>query len=145
MEGSTRCAKIRRAFERYSVLSQPFDDLFKKHGITSAQYNALRILRGHGKPVSVYQIGEQMVTRKSDLPRLVDRLVSQGFAEKNRCESDRRVVWVTLTKKGKTLLKRIDVPLDELHRDQLKHLSREQLTQLSELLWLARNPDAQLD
>lgn len=126
----------------HSVLSQTFDELFKKYGITSVQYNALRILRGHGKPVSVYQIGEQMVTRQSDLPRLVDRLVSLGFAEKERCQNDRRVMWVTLTKKGSALLKRIDDPLDELHRDQLKHLSREQLKQLSDLLWLARNPDA---
>ncbi|MCC9600962.1 MarR family transcriptional regulator [Stieleria sp. JC731] len=129
----------------FSALNQPFDELFKEHGITSAQYNALRILRGHGKPVSVYQIGEQMLTRQSDLPRLVDRLVSLGFAEKNRCEKDRRVVWVKLTRKGTSLLKRMDEPLDNLHREQLKHLSREQMKQLSDLLWLARNPDASSD
>jgi DNA-binding MarR family transcriptional regulator len=126
----------------FSALSQPFDEMFKEHGITPVQYNALRILRGHGKPVSVYQIGEQMVTRQSDLPRLVDRIVALGFVEKKRCEEDRRVMWVTLTRKGKALLKRLDEPLDELHREQLKHLSREQVKQLSDLLWLARNPEA---
>lgn len=125
----------------YSALTQPFEDLFKEHGITPVQYNALRILRGHGQPVSVYQIGEQMLNRQSDLPRLVDRLVSLGYAEKNRCENDRRVMWVKLTRKGSALLKRIDNPLDDLHREQFKHLSREQLTQLSHLLWLARNPE----
>lgn len=129
----------------FSVLSQPFEVLFKGHGITPVQYNALRILRGHGKPVSVYQIGEQMVTRQSDLPRLVDRLVSLGFAEKSRCENDRRVMWVTLTSKGKALLKRMDEPLDTLHREQMKHLSKQQLKQLSELLCLARNPRENTD
>lgn len=126
----------------FSVLSQPFDELFKEHGITPVQYNALRILRGHGEPVSVYRIGEQMLTRQSDVPRLVERLVSLGFAEKKRCEKDRRVVWVTLTKKGKTLLKRLDEPLDTLHREQLKHLSRKQLKELSDLLTLARKSSA---
>ena len=129
----------------FSALSQPFDELFKEYGVTPVQYNALRILRGHGKPVSVYQIGEQMLTRQSDLPRLVDRLVSLGFAEKKRCENDRRVMWVTLTKKGTALLNRMDKPMDDLHREQLKHLSREQMKQLSDLLWLARNPDATSD
>lgn len=129
----------------FSVLSQPFETLAKEHGITPVQYNALRILRGHGKPVSVYQIGEQMVTRQSDLPRLVDRLVSLGFAEKSRCENDRRVMWVTLTSKGKALLKRMDEPLDTLDREQLKHLNKQQLKQLSELLCLARNPGENAD
>ncbi|MEW4452020.1 MarR family transcriptional regulator [Bremerella sp. JC817] len=127
----------------FAVLSQPFEELFKEYGITPVQYNALRILRGHGGPVSVYQIGEQMLTRQPDLPRLVDRLVTLGFAEKNRCENDRRVVWVTLTRKGKALLKKIDAPLDQLHQDQLKHLTRDQLKTLSDLLFLARNPTAQ--
>lgn len=126
----------------FSILRQPFDDLFKEYGVTPVQYNALRILRGHGKPVSVYQIGEQMVTRQSDMPRLVDRIVLLGFAEKKRCENDRRVMWVTLTRKGKALLNRMDQPLDDLHREKLKHLSREQVRQLSDLLWLARNPEA---
>lgn len=126
----------------FSILRQPFDDLFKEYGVTPVQYNALRILRGHGKPVSVYQIGEQMVTRQSDMPRLVDRIVLLGFAEKKRCENDRRVMWVTLTRKGKALLNRMDHPLDDLHREKLKHLSREQVRQLSDLLWLARNPEA---
>ncbi len=126
----------------FSVLSADFDRFFKEHGVTAAQYNALRILRGHGKPVSVYQIGEQMVTRQSDMPRLVDRLVGLGFAEKKQCEKDRRVMWVSLTSQGRALLKRIDAPLDQLHRDQLKHFTKQQLQQLNELLFLARNPAA---
>lgn len=126
----------------FSLLSQDFEQLFKQFGVSSVQYNALRILRGHGQPVSVYQIGEQMIARQPDLPRLVDRLVAMEFAEKTRCENDRRVTWVSLTRKGRALLKKIDAPLDQLHRDQLQHMSRAQLQQLSELLYLARNPTA---
>ena len=123
-----------------SVISAQYEQLFKAHGISTVQYNALRILRGHGKPVSVYKIGEQMITRQSDIPRLVDRLVGLGFAEKKQCQEDRRVYWVSLTKKGQNLLQKIDEPLNQLHRDQFKHLSKTQLKQLNELLYLARNP-----
>lgn len=124
----------------FSVLNHDMDQFFKPYGITPVQYNALRILRGHGKPVSVYQIGEQMVTRQPDLPRLVDRLVAMELATKKRCQNDRRVMWVSLTPKGRALLKKIDKPLDRLHQDQLSHLAPEQLQQLSVLLCLARKP-----
>lgn len=125
----------------YSVLSDQVHALIKQHGLSAPQYNALRILRGHGKPVSIYQIGEQMVTRQPDMPRLIERLEKQGFASRERCETDRRVVWVSLTKKGKSVLKQIDAPLDELHRDQLQHLSEKQMKTLSQLLVKARRPE----
>jgi len=126
----------------FNLLSSRFSRFFKEHELTEPQYNVLRILRGHGTPVSVYQIGDEMITRQSDMPRLIERLTARGLVTKTRCENDRRVIWVNLTKSGKSLLKKIDKPLIELHRQQLSHLSREQLTQLSHLLWLARHPDA---
>ena len=124
----------------YNLLSSRFNQFFKEHDLTGSQYNVLRILRGHGTPVSVYQIGDEMITRQSDMPRLIERLEARALVTKTRCENDRRVIWVNLTKSGKALLKKIDKPLIELHRQQLCHLSQEQLSQLSLLLWLARHP-----
>ena len=125
----------------YGMLATRFNQFFKEQNLTAPQYNVLRILRGHGTPVSVYQIGEEMITRQSDMPRLIERLEATGLVTKTRCENDRRVMWVNLTKTGKALLKKIDQPLDELHRQQLGHLNSEQLAQLSHLLWLARHPE----
>lgn len=126
----------------YSVLNDQLQLILKSFGLTGPQYNALRILRGHGTPVSINQIGDEMITRQPDMPRLIDRLVTTELVSKRRCDVDRRVVWVTLTKKGATLLKQIDAPLDAKHREQFKHLKPEQLDQLNELLWLARHPDS---
>ncbi|MEO1618009.1 MAG: MarR family transcriptional regulator, partial [Planctomycetota bacterium] len=58
----------------YAFITGPFDELFGQHGITPIQYNVLRILRGHGTPVSVGQIRDELVTGHPDVPRLVDRL-----------------------------------------------------------------------
>ncbi len=126
----------------YVVLTTRYHQFFKEYELTSPQYNVLRILRGHSTPVSVYQIGDEMITRQSDMPRLIERLEARGLVTKTRCENDRRVIWVNLTKIGKALLKRIDRPLNELHGKQLGHLTTEQLSQLSHLLWLARHPQA---
>ena len=39
-----------------------FARLFREFGLTSSQYNVLRILRGEGKPLPVLEVAERMVT-----------------------------------------------------------------------------------
>ena len=127
----------------FSVLNNLFNQLFKRHGLTQPQYNAMRILQGHGGRVSIYQIAEEMITPQSDMPRLIERLESRAFVTKTRCKKDRRVVWVELTDDGKAILNQIAEPLSDLHRQSLSHLSEEQLDQLNKLLYAARHPNAE--
>lgn len=122
----------------YEYLAGGFARLFKKHGLSDPQYNALRILRGGGKPLQVYQIAERMVTPQTDITRLVDRLEKTGFVKRQRCGDDRRVVWVTLTEKGKAVLKKLDGPVMELHQTQFGHLSKRDVRTLSQLLFRSR-------
>ena len=125
----------------YEALAGEFDRLFKTHGLSSPQFNALRILRGHAEPMQVYQIAELMVTPQTDITRLVDRLEQAGFVSRERCGEDRRVVWVTLTAAGKNVLKKLDGPVKELHERQFQHFGRRELATLSQLLFKARHPD----
>jgi DNA-binding MarR family transcriptional regulator len=123
-----------------AVLTGEAEHLLKEHGITGPQYNALRILRGEGQPMQVYQIAERMVTPQSDITRLVDRLEKSGLVTRERCGDDRRVVWVTLTAAGKSIVKKLDRPLVELHDRQFQHLSQRDLKTLNELLFRVRHP-----
>ena len=100
----------------YESLAGDFDRLFKEHGLSSPQYNALRILRGEGQPMQVYQIAERMVTPQTDITRLVDRLEVAGFALRERCGDDRRVVWVTLTAAGKVRSQETRPPRERVAR-----------------------------
>lgn len=82
---------------------------FKKYGITGAQYNILRILRGqHPRPASVNLLKERMLDKMSDASRLVDRLKSKGLVEREICPDDRRKVEVKITEKGMVLLSDMD-------------------------------------
>lgn len=108
--------------------------------LTFAQYNVLRILRGAGRNgLSCREISERMVTRDSDITRLLDRLESRGWVERVRDARDRRVIVARITKKGVALLKELDEPVARAHKKQLKHMSRAQLKTLAELLQLARD------
>jgi len=128
-----------------SVLDADIAALFKARGLSEATYNALRILRGEmqagaaGVPCQV--IGERLISRVPDVTRLIDRLEESGLAKRARTTQDRRIVLVSITKKGLALLESLDKPLMELHKRMLRHMSREELTELNRLLVKARHPE----
>jgi len=115
-----------------------FGKLFRDFGLTNSQYNVLRILRGEGRPLPCLEIAERMVQVVPAMTGLLDRLEKQGLIARNRCTEDRRVVYVELTVAGKKLLDQLDVPVDELHRRLVGHLTPEELRRLSRLLEKAR-------
>jgi len=111
---------------------------FRGYGLTSSQYNVLRILRGEGKPLPSLEIAERMIQVVPAITGLIDRLEKQGLVERKRCEEDRRIVYVELTTKAGKLLEQIDSPLSALHKALLGHLTRTELNDLSRLLEQAR-------
>ena|SRR3982750_4502666 len=122
-------------------LKAGFNDLFKSRDLTGAQYNVLRILRGAGKKgISCREIGERMISRDSDITRMLDRLEARGLITRERQIDDRRVVLTFITETGLSMLKDLDRPVRSLHKDQLGHLSERELTSLSRLLKKARSP-----
>lgn len=122
-----------------SLLEAEFTRLFKRHGLSHATYNTLRILRGHHPAgVRTQTIGEQLITHVPDVTRLVDRLVNEGLARRAGDPEDRRVVLVHITPAGLRLLARLDEPVLALHRRQLGHMNQTDLRTLSRLLVAAR-------
>lgn len=121
-------------------LTADFSRLFKEHGISESQYNALRILRGAGEALPCLEVAARMITQLPDITRLVDRLEGSGLAERERIAEDRRVVLVRITKRGLKVLEELDEPVLALHREQLGHLTREELATLNRLLVKARQP-----
>lgn len=114
-------------------------NLLKPHGLTSAQYNVLRILRGAGPDgLRCADVSERLVTRDPDVTRLLDRLEAAGLVSRARNDRDRRVITAALTSAGAALLAELDDPIDQLHRTQLGHMPQATLRQLSALLEEAR-------
>jgi DNA-binding MarR family transcriptional regulator len=110
-------------------------EVLKVAGVTAAQYNVLRILRGAGEGgLACSEIGERMVTRDSDITRLLDRMEKSSLVSRMRDTDDRRVVKAHITKGGLDILAELDTPVMDLHRRQLGHLSEEKLKKLLALL-----------
>ena len=115
-----------------------FGRLFREYDLTHSQYNVLRILRGERKPMPCLEIGDRMIQVVPAMTGLLDRLEKQGLVQRERCTEDRRVVYVDLTDAARELLKSMDDPVTELHKQLLGHLTQAELKELSRLLEKAR-------
>jgi DNA-binding MarR family transcriptional regulator len=121
-------------------LMAEFAELIKPHELSPEQYNVLRILRAAGDPgLASGKITERMLTREPDMTRLLDRLEKRNLIRRDRDASDRRIVRAIITDPGLTLLAALDDAILELHHRQLKHINRDKLKLLGELLESARN------
>jgi DNA-binding MarR family transcriptional regulator len=116
-------------------LSQEAELLIKSHGLTAAQYNVLRILRG-AEPEGLLcrGISERMISRDPDMTRLLDRMEKRDWITRQRQKDDRRVIKTRVTHAGLALLKNLDQPVRELHKGQFRHMSGPRMKALAELL-----------
>lgn len=121
-----------------ALLSNEFKQLFRPFGLSHEKYNVLRILAGENRPMQIYEIADMMIAPRTDISRLIERLFQSDLISRERCENDGRVVWVQLTIKGKSILKKIAKPLDDLHASQFTTLRKNELVTLNELLFKAR-------
>lgn len=115
----------------------------RKWGLSSTQYNVLRILRGaqpHGLTCSA--IGSRMITAEPDITRLLSRLKALKVIRQKRDPHDRRVVWTQITEAGLDLLRKMDPTINRLPGELLGHLDGAELAELIRLLELARKPNA---
>ncbi|RKF03111.1 DNA-binding MarR family transcriptional regulator [Tenacibaculum lutimaris] len=112
-------------------VSSKENEFFKQYSISSQQFNILRILRGAKKAIKVQTIKDRMIERAPNATRLMDKLCEKDLISRIRCEHDRRVVYIDITKKGESLLEEID---KNLHLDFINNLTEEEATQLSNLL-----------
>ena len=106
-----------------------------KHDLSMPQFNILRILRGAKEPISVNAVKDRMVERSPNTTRLMDKLIEKKLIERVRCESDRRVVYVSITESGLNVLEAIDID-PEIDRllDISGNLTDEEAEMLSNLL-----------
>jgi DNA-binding MarR family transcriptional regulator len=117
------------------ILAGQAEQLMKASGVTGAQYNVLRILRGAGpEGLPCNGISERMISRDPDMTRMLDRMESRQWITRERQTEDRRVVKARITEEGLKLLKKMDAPVRELHKQQFAHMSATRQKTLLELI-----------
>jgi DNA-binding MarR family transcriptional regulator len=118
-----------------AVLDHHLSEALKPHGITTTQYNVLRILRGAGqKGLCGREVAERLVSRVPDVSRLLDRTEELGLITRERDAQDRRHVTARITEKGLGLLDRATPDLEAVERQRFGRMDPEGLQRLIDAL-----------
>jgi len=108
-------------------------------GVTSTQYNVLRILRGaQPQGLTCSAIGSRMIAAEPDITRLLARMKAIKLIRQRRDRQDKRVVWTQISESGLALLQEMEPVILRLPGELLGHVSQAELTELIRLLELVR-------
>lgn len=117
------------------VIRRHMAALIEPQGITTQQYNVLRILRGAGpEGLPTLEIAERMIEQAPGITRLLDRLEAKLLVQRERCPTDRRQVTCRITAQGLALLAAMDPAIDQADVDLVSGLAESEQRQLVRLL-----------
>lgn len=118
-----------------SVISRIMSRIVEPYGLSLAQYNALRIIRGAGNPgIPTLAIRERMLDQGTTITRLLDKLEAAGYIERERSLPDRRQVICRASTEGKALLDEVNPLIDDADDEVMASLTPRRLEQFIELL-----------
>ncbi len=115
-------------------LKNSFSTMLKNHDLTMEQYNVMRILKGmHPEQMCVKDIGSRIIEKSSNVPRIIDKLVTKKLAKRTTSKVDKRETLVSLTDKGISVLEQANKVIDNA-TEEIKGLNEIESKMLNELL-----------
>jgi DNA-binding MarR family transcriptional regulator len=120
------------------LLRRKVEEVCGAEGITSQQYNVLRILRGARGPLPTMEISDRMVETAPGITRLICTLEQSGYIRREQWPGDRRQVLCQITPAGLRVLDKLDGPMDQLDDATTGTLTNEQVQSLLDALDLIR-------
>ncbi len=127
-EISETVQSLRRIFKAIQDYSQEVSGRF---GITGPQLWALKTIAEH-EALALGDLSKKMYLHPSTVTGVVDRLEAKGYVVRERNREDRRVVKVSLTDKGKDLVKTAPNPVQGKMIYGLRNLESEELRTIYE-------------
>lgn len=115
------------------LLRQRIDAKSSQIGLTFSECLAVFKLY-YEKANTVAELARSCTQDTGGMTRLLDKLETKGFCQRQRSETDRRVVNIVLTEKGLQLAKEIPATLWEVQRLAFKDFSDEEEAQLKSYL-----------
>lgn len=120
-------SNLRKIIKAVDIYSSKLRD---SSGISSSQLSCLLTLDSTG-PISLSTLSNKVSLSPSMITSIVDQLESKKMVERKRHASDRRVILIELTEKGKKTLKSAPVSFQKFLIDSLSALPEEEKLELN--------------
>lgn len=126
----------------YALLYRKMEEYFQDHELTPVKFNTLLLIKhlGGKKGLSQNEICHHLIVSPSNITRLIDRLIADGFVERNLSLADRRVKLIKITKRGSDTLDKLFHGYGEMIQQSVYVLERSEVEQLALLLlkWFSK-------
>ena len=83
---------------------------FQQWDLSPSQFNILNLLRGSSEGLTQIDLSRELITHRSNITGLIDRLEKRSLVQRRTSPFDRRVWRVSLTKEGTELIREILPP-----------------------------------
>lgn len=91
-----------------SLLSLKGADLFRRFGLTEAQFNVLFSLKYKEKVWTQSDLGKRLVVTRASVTSVLDKLETKGLVARQAVEGNRRIYHVDLTPSGRALIDEVE-------------------------------------
>ncbi|MBC8322938.1 MAG: MarR family transcriptional regulator [Candidatus Marinimicrobia bacterium] len=114
-------------------MKKMLDSRLSEFNVTSSQASVLNTLSNFdGLPLS--DVGKSVHLDKPAITGLADRMENDGLVERRRTSSDRRIIQLFLTVKGKSLFNKIEDIIVDVDQHLVMDFSEKEIDTLHEML-----------
>ncbi len=99
--------------------------LAESYGLTQSEFRCLRLFN-RDDILNNKQVAERMNLSPSRLTRIIDGLVAKGYIIRQIEPSDRRNMKVTLSKRGKVIVQKLNDAYVKIHKEILEDIDKGQ-------------------
>lgn len=114
-------------------LAVSVDRRLAEFDMTHAQFAICNRL-AQSSPSTAADLAREFMIDTGAMTRMLDRLEEKGFVQRSRSSTDRRVVEVSLTDKGRQLAERMKEVAVEMLNHHLREFTPEEVTQFKSFL-----------
>jgi DNA-binding MarR family transcriptional regulator len=101
-----------------------------RQGISMTQLHVMNMLERHGE-VAMSRLAEMLDVSDSNATGLIDRMEERGYVERIRVPSDRRVVLVRITDRGRVVMEEVETLREEMLERMLGRLDEDGLMRVA--------------
>jgi MarR family transcriptional regulator, organic hydroperoxide resistance regulator len=117
---------LRRVFQ---ILNEQSKKVEKETGLTGPQLWAIKVIYENA-PLNLSDLSGRLYLHCTTVVGIVDRLETHNLVKRTRSKDDRRMVWIDLTAKGKSLIKNAPEVAQGLLVAGLEELSATRLVEI---------------
>lgn len=90
----------------YALIDKEIENYLKQFNLSTSRFNMMMVIKHQAKDggISQIEIGKRLVVTASNMTKQIDKLIAEGFVERNAQIGDRRVNLIKITQKGSDLL-----------------------------------------